>query len=130
MLWNLERIRKSLVELSANGGLRIVTVGPLIAGIVEEYEAHISELEATIKDQAETILFANAALAKLQSPSHIESIVCPKCSHIEDATVDHTQPWYSYVHTCTACGYIIMESEWESVDQMIAGRDYVEGCKP
>ena len=43
---------------------------------------------------------------------HNETIVCPECNAIEHATVMHTVPWYSYVHECTKCGYIVMESDW------------------
>lgn len=44
--------------------------------------------------------------------SHVELIECPECNEIQSATVEHTFPWYSYVHTCVKCNYIIMESEW------------------
>lgn len=42
---------------------------------------------------------------------HIERIKCPACGKIVDAEVEHTAPWWSYVHECD-CGYIITESEW------------------
>ena len=45
-------------------------------------------------------------------PTHLEAIRCPECSKLQLATVEHTWPWFSYVHECTDCGYIIMESEW------------------
>lgn len=47
-------------------------------------------------------------------PSHTETIKCPKCNAVQTATVEHTIPFYSYVHDCE-CGYTIMESEWERV---------------
>lgn len=47
------------------------------------------------------------------SESHTEQIICPECKSIQTATVEHTPLWNSYVHECTECGYIIMESEWE-----------------
>jgi hypothetical protein len=43
---------------------------------------------------------------------HTEEIRCPDCGYLQNAKVEHTVPWYSYVHQCTSCGYIIMESEW------------------
>ena len=43
---------------------------------------------------------------------HTERIVCPGCGNTNEATVEHTWPWYSYVHTCS-CGYVILEHEWE-----------------
>lgn len=50
-----------------------------------------------------------------ESEFHIETILCPECSHKQEAQVLHTWPWYSYVHWCKNCGYIIMESEWIKV---------------
>lgn len=47
--------------------------------------------------------------------SHTEIIKCPECSKIQSANVKHTQPFYSYVHECIKCKYIIMESEWVTV---------------
>lgn len=47
--------------------------------------------------------------------SHTEIIKCPECSKIQSANVKHTQPFYSYVHECIKCKYIIMESEWLTV---------------
>ena len=47
----------------------------------------------------------------MTAQSHIERIVCPSCGKVQDATVEHTWPWWSYVHECD-CGYIIGESEW------------------
>lgn len=48
--------------------------------------------------------------------THIEKIQCTECNHIQDATVEHTIPFYSYVHNCEKCGYVIMESEWNKID--------------
>lgn len=47
------------------------------------------------------------------SDNHPELIICPECKSRQKATVDHTFPFWSYVHVCTECEYIIMESEWE-----------------
>ena len=46
----------------------------------------------------------------MNAQSHIERIVCPSCGKVQDATVEHTMPWWSYVHECD-CGNIIGESE-------------------
>lgn len=45
-----------------------------------------------------------------------ELIVCPSCDAQQMATVTKhaSHPWPSYVHTCEACGYVIMESEWQA----------------
>lgn len=48
---------------------------------------------------------------------HKETIQCPECNHIQEAIVEHTIPWNTYVHTCTMCKYIIMESEWKVVNE-------------
>ena len=46
-----------------------------------------------------------------------ERIRCPECEHEQDATVEHMIPWNSYCHFCEKCGYIILESEWERVEE-------------
>jgi len=46
---------------------------------------------------------------------HLEKIICPECNRIQDAKVEHTFPWFSYIHECE-CGFIIMESEWIRVE--------------
>jgi hypothetical protein len=48
--------------------------------------------------------------------THAERIICPSCKKVVEATVEHTWPFYSYVHFCE-CGYTIMESEWERVKE-------------
>jgi len=40
-------------------------------------------------------------------------IICPNCGAIELATIEETVPFWSYIHNCTKCEYIIMESDWE-----------------
>jgi C4-type Zn-finger protein len=49
-------------------------------------------------------------------PTHTEQIKCPSCGTVQDATVEHTEPFYCYVHDCDKCGYTITESEWERLD--------------
>jgi uncharacterized Zn finger protein len=49
--------------------------------------------------------------------THTEKIRCPECKTEQEAKVLHTFPFYSYVHECTECGYIIMESEWIVIDK-------------
>ena len=43
---------------------------------------------------------------------HMEIITCPECGQVQGAIVKHTEPWYTYIHTCAKCDYTIMESEW------------------
>jgi hypothetical protein len=52
--------------------------------------------------------------------SHLEIIRCPECNHLQIATIEHTAPWYSYVHECSNCKYVIMESEWEGIKTGLA----------
>jgi len=46
---------------------------------------------------------------------HLESILCPNCGKICAATVEHTKPFWTYIHICK-CGYTIMESKWNRVN--------------
>lgn len=48
---------------------------------------------------------------------HEEKIICPECKSIETATVLHTFPWATFIHECSKCKYVIMESEWEKLKQ-------------
>jgi len=43
---------------------------------------------------------------------HTETIRCPDCNKKQSAKVKHTLPFYTFIHTCEKCGYVIMESEW------------------
>jgi C4-type Zn-finger protein len=52
---------------------------------------------------------------KIGDKNHTDIIKCPNCGEIQLAIVEHTIPFYSYIHKCTKCRYIIMESEWEIV---------------
>jgi hypothetical protein len=46
---------------------------------------------------------------------HLDKIKCPGCGKIQWGKVEHTAPWYTYIHRCVSCEYIIMESEWDKV---------------
>lgn len=46
---------------------------------------------------------------------HQETIRCPSCGKIQSAIVQHTHPYWTYLHEC-GCGCIILESEWEVAD--------------
>ena len=51
--------------------------------------------------------------------THKEKIICPICKTKQWAIVEHTLPWYwNYTHKCKNCDYVIMESEWEQVDDV------------
>ena len=46
-----------------------------------------------------------------------ESIICPECGYIQYAKVEHTIPFWTYIHECEKCEHIIMESEWQRVEE-------------
>ena len=43
------------------------------------------------------------------------AIRCPECGLKQKAFIEQTLPFYTYVHECVNCHYIIGESEWEIV---------------
>ncbi len=43
---------------------------------------------------------------------HFDHIICPDCKKEQMAFVLHTIPFNTYIHECTNCNYLIMESEW------------------
>lgn len=45
----------------------------------------------------------------------IVQIRCPECGKIQEAKVEHTYPFATYVHFCVKCEYVILESEWQEV---------------
>ena len=47
--------------------------------------------------------------------THTEKIKCPDCGTTQDATVEHTVPFHTYLHNCEKCNFTIMESDWEAV---------------
>jgi len=51
----------------------------------------------------------------MSTEKHTEKIKCPDCGTIQDATVEHTVPFFTYLHICTKCDFTIMESDWEVV---------------
>jgi len=44
-------------------------------------------------------------------------IICPNCESIQDAIEEEAYPFWIYVHECTKCGYVCMESEWEKLSE-------------
>jgi Zn ribbon nucleic-acid-binding protein len=52
-----------------------------------------------------------------------ESIVCPSCKSIELASVFFGGFFNVYIHECSSCGHIIMESEWEPAATDARGDD-------
>jgi hypothetical protein len=48
--------------------------------------------------------------------TQVEYVRCPECDTEQDARVEHTVPFFTYLHTCVSCGYLIMESEWHKIN--------------
>ena len=46
-------------------------------------------------------------------------IQCPECSTIQDAVVEMTFPFPTYIHHCEKCKYVIMESEFNIVEEKL-----------
>lgn len=44
-----------------------------------------------------------------------ENIECPNCHDCQLATIIESLPWWTYIHTCTSCNYLITESDWHTV---------------
>jgi len=44
-------------------------------------------------------------------------ITCPACSQAQPAVIEQYdgEPWARYIHRCSHCGYLIMESEFVEV---------------
>lgn len=85
--------------------------GEAITALVEEVAALVTEANGFDSDDGV------ALGCRAEESAHCEVIRCPECKSIQKAEVTHTRPWYSYVHFCTKCEYIIMESEWEPVNK-------------
>lgn len=47
-----------------------------------------------------------------------ETIQCPECDTIQEATINHYEghPFETILHDCIQCEHIIMEAEWEKVE--------------
>lgn len=44
--------------------------------------------------------------------THTEKIECPECNKKQNAKVLHTEIFWTYIHNCINCNYVITESEW------------------
>lgn len=54
-----------------------------------------------------------------------ETIICPNCGTIQEATIDLDVPFPVFIHDCVSCKYKIMESEWEVVKPCVS--EEIEG---
>ena len=52
----------------------------------------------------------------MKTGEHVK-IKCPRCGNVQNARVKKTLPFYTYMHICKKCGYVITESEWDEVKQ-------------
>ena len=48
-------------------------------------------------------------------------IKCPSCNTVQAAICKHTIPFYTYIHYCKNCNYVIMESEWDIIEPFQQG---------
>jgi hypothetical protein len=60
---------------------------------------------------------------------HFENIKCAECGKVQQAIVEHSEPFYTYVHTCVSCGYVIMESEWNRLTEPLHDEDIFKWLK-
>lgn len=37
--------------------------------------------------------------------NHIEKIVCPECEAVQEAIVEETVPFFTYIHCCVNCDW-------------------------
>jgi hypothetical protein len=52
-------------------------------------------------------------------------IICPECGAIELATVIKNElTWWTYIHRCSKCEYVIMESEWNTAKAISIKQPY------
>jgi hypothetical protein len=51
----------------------------------------------------------------MKKETHKELIICPECENRQWAIVEHTEPFYTYIHNCPVCKYVITESDWNVV---------------
>lgn len=72
-----------------------------------------------IKIKSKTQEKSTKTVKRENMETHHEIIKCTNCGSIETAEVEHTIPFYSYVHTCQ-CGYVITESDWHRVETKCA----------
>jgi len=42
-------------------------------------------------------------------------IKCPECGQEQKAKVTKTFPFYTYIHNCKKCSYVITESDWDEI---------------
>jgi len=45
-------------------------------------------------------------------------IKCPQCGHVQDARVKKTLPFYTYIHICEKCNYVITESDFDEMREV------------
>lgn len=47
------------------------------------------------------------------------TIRCPNCDTVQSAVVVKYDQgiWPTYVHDCTKCGHVILESEWDEIKE-------------
>jgi phage FluMu protein Com len=46
-------------------------------------------------------------------------VKCPSCDTVQPAIIEHTVPFYTYLHFCEKCDYVIMESEFDQINPFV-----------
>lgn len=56
-------------------------------------------------------------MSRTVKESHDVQIICPSCISPQSSKEVwfESDPFPTYVHTCTECDYVITESEWDEV---------------
>ena len=56
----------------------------------------------------------NKKVINMKTEKHAE-IKCPQCGHVQKAKIRKTFPFYTYIHYCEKCNYVITESDWNEI---------------
>jgi len=78
-----------------------------------------SEWDRKHESESRILHFCDALFRLKPLVMEFVRIKCPECSIVQDAVEElfYGDPFWSYVHNCTNCKYVIMESEWNKVSE-------------
>jgi len=54
----------------------------------------------------------------MKTEKHAE-IKCPQCGYVQKAKIIKTFPFYTYIHYCEKCNYVITESDWDEIKKNV-----------
>lgn len=89
----------AVIMAARTGGASEAELCSIVSAFAFELERENSALRAELR----------------KANSKEELIICPACGSIQDAFVQYGWPFPVMVHTCTACGFDITESDWQTV---------------